>query len=82
MGGKWPQDGRQGVLIALDRDQVKYLLKHMLTDDLRISAKANGAATVVRKIVTDAIVAHKKASMPKTETAPGWPTPAQLMGRR
>jgi hypothetical protein len=49
---------RKAVLVALKRSEVAYLLDHMLTDDLRAHPNP-GAATVIRRIVRDAIIRHK-----------------------
>ena len=74
------------VTVALDRSDVAYLLQHMLTDDMRMRASGNiGGATVVRKIVLDAIADHKRTNqalkMP-TDVQPGWPDKKRLMARR
>jgi hypothetical protein len=55
----WPPPGLRAVNVALQPDQIAYLLDHMLTDDLRTRPNP-GAATVVRQIVADAIAAHKR----------------------
>lgn len=50
----------QGVLVAFKRSEVAYLIDRMLTDEMRTNVANCGAATVVRKIVREAIAAHKK----------------------
>ncbi len=49
---------QKAVLVALERSEVVYLLDHMLTADLR-THPTPGAATVVRRLVVDAIKRHK-----------------------
>jgi hypothetical protein len=89
---KWLKPSQQAVLVALERSQVDYLLTEMSTDELRAGARCFGAATVVRKIVADAIAAHRAARaarradaalarvLPPADIAP--PTKRQLMARR
>jgi hypothetical protein len=54
--------GERMVNVSLRPEQVEYLISEMLTDDLRTRPNP-GAATVVRRIVTDAIAAHKREQM-------------------
>lgn len=57
----WLKPSQQAVLVALERSQVEYLLGPMLTDEIRMGrTNSPGAATVVRKIVAEAIAAHKQ----------------------
>jgi hypothetical protein len=80
---KWLKPSQQAVLVALEKDQVAYLLDVMLTDDIRMGrTNSPGAATVVRRIVTDAINTHKaEARAMKARLAAG-PNRARLMAGR
>jgi hypothetical protein len=54
-----PGPTQQDVLVRLEKSQVQYLREILLVDDLRTHGGA-GAATVIRKLVADAIAAHKR----------------------
>lgn len=72
----------QGVLVSLKRSEVAYLVEQMLTDELRMRGGA-GAATIVRKIVRDAIMAHKNETHAlKARIAAGGIDRSRLMAGR
>jgi hypothetical protein len=87
---------QQAVTVAFEKHEVAYLVDHMLTDEMRRSGDKpgkRGAATVIRKLVIDAIAAHKQEraaqrfasrqqamALPASEIAP--PTKQQLMAGR
>jgi hypothetical protein len=81
---KWLKPGQQAVLVALDRTQVEYLLDEMLTDEIRMGrTNSPGAATVVRKIVTEAIKRHQnEARALKARLAAGGVDRSRLMAGR
>jgi hypothetical protein len=79
----WPRPTQKAVLVALERCEIEYLLDHMLTDHLRTRPNP-GAATVIRKIVGDAIRRHKnEAQALKVRSASsGQPDRSRLMAGR
>jgi hypothetical protein len=81
---KWLKPHQQGVLVALDRSDVDYLVNEMLTDGIRMGrTNSPGAATVVRKIVVEAIARHKnEARALKARIAAGGVDRSRLMAGR
>lgn len=81
---KWLKPTQRAVLVALEKDQVEYLLGPMLTDDIRMGrTNSPGAATVIRRIVTDAIRQHKNETMAlKARIAAGSVDRRRLMAGR
>jgi hypothetical protein len=79
----WIKPHQKGVLVALDRSQVDYLLDVMLTDEIRMGrTNSPGAATVVRQIVTDAINRHKAEARALRARIAAGPDRARLMAGR
>ncbi len=76
-------NNQRSLLVIVEKADFAYLLDHMLTDELRIKFRGNGASTVARKIIKDAIAAHKnEASALKARLAAGGVDRRRLMGRR
>jgi hypothetical protein len=65
----------------VDPDVAEYMMRNMLPNTM-----AKSAGQLARKIIEDAVQAHRHACValrtPPVPSKAGWPTRAQLMGRR